>query len=161
MWYVVNMTAGIAWVSWKTTVFTGFQCGHNSISCLLKKTEIDEAILLTFAIHEKSVHVLHVLDLFDLLKKKRVALWLWICRLCLMIFCVTCTSFNTSFTWNISNYHLYTLLIKMFLMVYIPYRRLKVMGIFLHFNISNTASEIPTAYEIWKRKIQIFKTLKG
>lgn len=67
----MNMTAGIAWVSWKTTVFTGFQCGHNSISCLLKKTEIDEAILLTFAIHEKIVHVLHVLDLFDLLKKKK------------------------------------------------------------------------------------------
>lgn len=87
----MNMTAGIAWVSWKTTVFTGFQCGHNSISCLLKKTEIDEAILLTFAIHEKSVHVLHVLDLFDLLKKKKSCIMVMNCRLCLMIYCVTCT----------------------------------------------------------------------
>lgn len=67
----MNMTAGIAWVSWKTTVFTGFQCGHNSISCLLKKTEIDEAILLTFAIHEKNCTCTTCTWSFWFIKKKK------------------------------------------------------------------------------------------
>lgn len=129
----MNMTAGIAWVSWKTTVFTGFQCGHNSISCFIIEKNLNWWSYFTYIRYSwKNCTCTSCTWSFWFIKKKRVALWLWICRLCLMIFCVTCTSFNTSFTWNISNYHLYTLLIKMFLMVYIPYRRLKVMGIFFY-----------------------------